>query len=160
MTFELQYQISRDLYTKSFRSLWLGRTIGYHIGISCLGIFGLYQLAAGESVGFGGFCVGLTAYHLYAWLGNAKDQTLIPKELEGVELKGKVSDAGIRFESPFRTTELTWKGIPWLRKYPDFWIMGFDRTGWYYTVLPVNHLSTEQKAFIEDRIRENCGLVS
>lgn len=159
MNFEFQFQCSRKLYSDTFRSFWLGGTIGYHVGMLVLGIWGLYQLGYGERIGLGGFCLGLAAYHFYSWLGYRRDYTAIPKELEGADIKVKVDDQGLRFESPFRITELPWKGIPWLKKYPELWIFGFDRSGLYYSAFPIATLSHDQKVFIESKVRENGGRV-
>lgn len=75
--------------------------------------------------------------------------------METPTAKLRFTDERIGIESDIGRTELSWKMIEKIWKYPSVWLVFIAKQG--YITLPTANLDDELKRFIAEKVRENNG---
>ena len=148
---EVIVSYSPELIKLAVWKFWT-RSIGLRgfmaFAVTCLAF--LYFLATGDRswlLGFFGACagvafgLGIVSYFIY--LNRSMEKF---KRMEAPTAKFRFTDERMGIESSIGWTELSWKMIEGIWKYPSVWLVFIARQG--YVTLPTADLDEELKAFI------------
>ncbi len=137
------------------RSIGLGGFLAF--AVACVAF--VYFLMAGDRswlLGFLGAIVGLglivgiLSYFIY--LNRSMEKF---KRMEAPTAKFRFTDERIGIESNIGWTELSWKMIEKIWKYPTVWLVFIAKQG--YVTLPTADLDEELRQFITLKVKESGG---
>jgi hypothetical protein len=137
------------------RSIGTGGFISFAVALVAF----VYFLIAGDRswlLGFLGSVVGLclacgvVSYNIY--LSRSMEKF---KRMETHEAKFRFTDERIGIESDIGRTELSWKMIEKVWKYPQVWLVFIAKQG--YVTLPTADIDEELQQFITRKVQESGG---
>ncbi|CAN5662948.1 hypothetical protein BH24ACI3_BH24ACI3_05100 [soil metagenome] len=160
MNREITVQYSRDLIKQAVWKFWV-RSIGLSgfVGffVVCVGF--LYFLFSGDRSWFTGFLgavvliaagIGVASYFIY--LNRSMEKF---NRMDEPTAKARFTDDLIAIESDIGWTELSWKMIEKIWKYPSVWLVFIAKQG--YVTLPTANLDEELKQFITAKMAEQIN---
>lgn len=158
MNREITVKYSRELIKLAVWKFWT-RTIGVtgFVGFAIVCVAFLYFLFVGDRSWFLGFLgavvaigllVGIVSYRIY--LNRSMEKF---RRMDEPTAKLRFTDERIGIESSIGWTELSWKMIEAIWKYPSVWLIFIAKQG--YITLPTADLDEEIKQFIALKLREN-----
>jgi hypothetical protein len=153
---EITVRYSPELIKFAVRKFWT-RSIGAggFITFAVVGIAFIYFLVSGDRswwLGFLGAVVGLcliigvSSYFIY--LNRSMEKF---KRMEEPTAKFRFTDERIGIESNIGWTELSWKMIEKIWKYPSVWLVFIAKQG--YVTLPTADIDEELKQFITFKVK-------
>lgn len=158
MNREITVQYSRDLIKQAVWKFWV-RSIGLSgfVGffVVCVGF--LYFLLSGDRSWFVGFLgavvliaagIGIVSYFIY--LNRSMEKF---KRMDEPTAKFRFTDDLIGIESNIGWTEVSWKMIEKIWKYPSVWLVFIAKQG--YITLPTANLDEELKQFVTAKVMEH-----
>ena len=157
---EIIVSYSRDLINFAVWKFWT-RNIGLSnfiiFALVCVAFIGVF-LSGDRSwfLGFLGaaiaFCLGIGCVSYFIYLSRSTEKF---NRMETPTAKFRFTDERIGIESDIGWTELSWKMIEKIWKYPSVWLVFIAKQG--YITLPTVNLDDELKQFIILKVRENGG---
>ena len=163
MNREISLTYTNDLIRYAVRKYWL-RTIGLSgfLGFGLLLAGFIYLLVTGSRSWFFGFitaCLligggfGIASYFIY--LNRSLEKF---NRMENGTAKVRFADDRIGIESDLGWTEISWRMIERIWKYPLVWLIFIAKQG--YITFPVADLDQEIMEFISLKVKENGGTES
>jgi hypothetical protein len=159
MQFETTYKYSQELVKKAYRYYMWRSSLGFHIGMLAFGALGFYLLFSERHSGFGGFCLGVSVYYLYGWIEGARRAKATPQRLADQEIRLKISEEELKFETNDFCSTAKWSAITAIWKFHEIWLLFIDYSG-HYTIIPTSPLSDSAKSLMEQKVLENKGRVA
>ena len=157
---EVTVRYSRELIKFAVWKFWTRAIgIGGFIAFLVVSVAFVYFLVSGDRswlLGFFGAVVGLcliigvSSYFIY--LNRSMEKF---KRMETPVAKFRFTDERIGIESNIGWTELSWKMIEKIWKYPAVWLVFIAKQG--YITLPTADLDEELKRFITLKVKESGG---
>jgi hypothetical protein len=155
MNREITFKYSPELIKFAVWKFWT-RSIGVggFVGYSVVVVGCLYFLLSGDrswivgllgSVVLLGTGIGISSYFIY--LNRSLEKF---KRMDDATAKLHFNDESIGIQSDIGSTELKWKMIEKVWKYPDVWLVFIAKQG--YITLPTASLDNELKEFITSKI--------
>jgi hypothetical protein len=160
---EITVSYSDDILRFTVWKFWI-RSIGVggFIGFAVICVAFLYLFLSGNRSWFVGFlgamvCVsfgiGVVSYFIY--LNRSLEKF---RRMDTPSAKFRFSDDRIGIESDIGWTELSWKMIEKIWKYPSVWLVFIVKQG--YFTLPTAEIDDELKEFISQKVKENGGVAN